>query len=75
MNYYEVNSTEPHWWEVSIGLGNGFGAIRHQAIIWTNVDLVQHHLMASLDHNELNAHAHENVNKICLFEMIQYLKG
>ena len=37
-NCSQVNATEHLWWYVSIGSGNGLGAIRQQAIAWANVD-------------------------------------
>ena len=48
-NYSQECATRPHWWLVNIGSGNGLiGALRQQAITWTNVDphLCRH--MASL---------------------------
>ena len=38
------------WW---LGSGNGFSAIRQQAITWANVDPDLCHQMAALGHNEL----------------------
>ena len=38
--------------QVSIGSSNGLALIRHQVIIWTNVDKYVYHHMASLQHNE-----------------------
>ena len=46
-----MNVTQPYWWQVNIGSGNG--AVRQQAITWANgePDLCRH--MASLGHKEL----------------------
>ena len=42
-----------NWLQVNICSGNGFGAIRHQAITWTNVDADLCCHVVSLAHNEL----------------------
>ena len=49
-NWCQVKTTDPHQWEVNIGLGN---VARQQAITWTNIDSDLWHHMASPGHNEL----------------------
>ena len=51
-NCSQKNATEPHWWEIIIGSGNGFGAVWQQAITWAHVDPDLCRPMASLGHKE-----------------------
>ena len=48
-----LNGTGPHWWISQHWLRQWLGAVRLQAIIWTNVDRVLWRHMVSLGHNEL----------------------
>ena len=34
----QVYSVEQLWWKSTLGSGSGLGAVRQQAIIWTNID-------------------------------------
>ena len=44
-----------NWYHVLIGSGNVLTSVRHQTVIWINVDEVLWRHMASLGHNELIA--------------------
>ena len=49
-----MNVAGPCWWYVSIGSSNGLVPSGNKPFIWTNVNPVLCHHMASLGHNDLN---------------------
>ena len=51
-NCPQVNAKGPHWWQVNCGSGDGFGAVRQQAITRTNVDPAFCRHMASVGHSK-----------------------